>query len=69
VSVYVWNILVTHEHSQWVERLAYFFAVVAGVSLAQAAYALTIIATMLSIVLAGFKLHDRIRYGPGGGRE
>jgi hypothetical protein len=39
------------------------------VSLAQAAYALTIIATMLSIVLAGFKLHDRIRYGPGGGRE
>lgn len=58
-----------HEHSQWAERFAYVFAGVAAVSLSQAAYALTIIATFLSIVLAAFKLHDRIKYGPARGRE
>jgi hypothetical protein len=60
---------VTHEHSQWAERLAYLFAGVAAVSLSQAAYALTIVATLLSIILAGFKLHDRLKYGPQRGRE
>jgi hypothetical protein len=58
-----------HEHSQWVERFAYVFAGVAAVSLSQAAYALTILATLLSIILAAFKLHDRLRYGPVRGRE
>jgi Na+/H+ antiporter NhaB len=53
-----------HDHIQWVERLAYIFAGVAAVSLSQAAYALTIIATLLSIALAVYKLHDRILYGP-----
>lgn len=53
-----------HEHSQWVERFAYVFAGVAAVSLSQAAYALTILATLLSIILAGVKLHDRFKYGP-----
>jgi hypothetical protein len=59
----------TSDHAQWTERLAYLFAGVAAVSLAQAAYALTIIATLLSIILAGFKLHDRIKFGPVRGRE
>jgi hypothetical protein len=54
----------SHEHAQWAERFAYLFAGVAAVSLSQAAYALTILATLLSIILAAFKLHDRIRYGP-----
>lgn len=54
----------THDHIQWAERFAYLFAGVAAVSLSQAAYALTICATLLSIILAGFKLHDRLRYGP-----
>ena len=54
----------THENSHWAERLAYLFAGVAAVSLSQAAYVLTITATLLSIILAGFKLHDRIKYGP-----
>lgn len=58
-----------HDHAQWAERFAYLFAGVAAVSLSQAAYALTIIATVLSIILAGFKLHDRIKYGPAGARE
>jgi hypothetical protein len=53
-----------HDHIQWAERLAYLFAGVAAVSLSQAAYALTILATLLSIILAAFKLHDRIYYGP-----
>jgi hypothetical protein len=54
----------TSDHSHWAERLAYLFGGVALISLSQAAYALTILATLLSIVLAGFKLHDRIKYGP-----
>ena len=53
-----------HEHGQWVERAAYLFAGVAAVSLSQAAYALTIVATLMSIILAFIKLHDRFRYGP-----
>jgi methyl coenzyme M reductase subunit D len=60
---------VSHDHAQWAERFAYLFAGVAAVSISQAAYALTIVATLLSIMLAGFKLHDRIRYGPARGRE
>lgn len=54
------------DHGHWAERLAYLFGGVAVISLSQAAYALTIIATVLSIILASFKLHDRIRYGPVG---
>ena len=53
-----------HEQGLWAERFAYVFAGVAAVSLSQAAYALTIIATFLSIILAVFKLHDRVKYGP-----
>jgi hypothetical protein len=49
--------------------MAYLFAAVAAISLAQAAYILTIAATVISIILGGFKLHDRIKYGPARGRE
>jgi hypothetical protein len=48
---------------QWAERGAYLFAGVAVVSLQQAAFVLTIVATTLSIILAAIKLHDRLRYG------
>jgi hypothetical protein len=57
---------VIHEHSQWVERLAYLFAGVAAVSLSQAALLVTIAAGALSAVLAGIRIHDRIKYGRGG---
>lgn len=59
-----------HEHAaSWAERFAYLFVGVAAVSLSQAAYAMTILATALSVVLAIFKLHDRVKYGPARGRE
>lgn len=51
------------------ERAAYVFAGVAAISLSQAAFTLTIIATLLSIVLAALKIHDRVRYGPSGRGE
>ena len=50
--------------SAWSERGAYLFAGVAVVSLSQTAFVLTIVATIISIILGGVKLHDRIRYGP-----
>jgi hypothetical protein len=53
-----------HDHSQLTERLAYLFGGVALISLSQAAFVLTIIATLLTIVLAVFRLHDRLKYGP-----
>lgn len=52
-----------HAH-QWAERGAYLFAGVAVVSLQQAAFALTIVSTLIAIVLGCIKLHDRIKYGP-----
>lgn len=56
-----------HDHNQWVERLAYVFAGIAAVSLAQAALAVTIVAGLLSIVLGAFRLHDRLKHGPSKG--
>lgn len=53
----------THLHD-WAERGAYLFAGVAVVSLQQAAFALTIVSTLLAIVLGAIKLHDRLKYGP-----
>lgn len=47
----------------WAERGAYLFAGVAVVSLQQAAFAVTIIAGLISAVLGLIKLHDRVRYG------
>lgn len=48
---------------QWAERGAYIFAGVAVVSLQQAAFAVTIVAGIISATLGLIKLHDRIRYG------
>lgn len=48
---------------QWAERGAYLFAGVAVVSLQQAAFAVTIIAGLISAALGLIKLHDRLRYG------
>ena len=55
---------VSENVSHWAERGAYLFAGVAVVSLSQTAFVLTIVATIISIILGGIKLHDRIRYGP-----
>lgn len=49
----------------WFDRLVFLCAGIAVISLSQAAYALTIIATLISIVLGGIKIHDRIKYGRG----
>jgi hypothetical protein len=53
---------VNDAHS-WAERGAYLFAGVAVVSLQQAAFAMTIVAGLISAILGAIKLHDRIRYG------
>jgi hypothetical protein len=47
----------------WAERGAYIFAGVAVVSLQQAAFAVTIIAGLISAILGAIKLHDRLKYG------
>ena len=49
-----------------VDLLTFLCAAVAAVSLAQAALVLTIVSTVIAIVLGGFRLHDRIRYGHRG---
>jgi hypothetical protein len=56
-----------HEHSQWIERLAYLFAGVAAVSLSQAALLVTLLAGLASLILASIRIHDRLKYGRGGG--
>lgn len=53
------------EIHSWAERGAYLFAGVAVVSLQQAAFAVTIIAGLISAALGLIKLHDRIKYGKG----
>lgn len=50
---------------QWLDMLAYLFAGVAVVSLANAALVVTILAGAASFVLAAIRIHDRLRYGRG----
>lgn len=57
----------SHDVHSWAERGAYLFAGVAVVSLQQAAFAVTIIAGLISAVLGAIKLHDRLRYGKPSG--
>jgi hypothetical protein len=45
---------------------AWGFAIVAGISLAQAAIFATLLAALASFVLAAIRIHDRIKYGPCG---
>jgi hypothetical protein len=64
---------VTHhflnEHRGLTDLATFLCAGVAVVSLSQAALVLTCISTLIAIALGGFRLHDRIRYGPGGKAE
>jgi hypothetical protein len=54
-----------HQFSDRAELGAYLFAGVAVVSLSQAALWATLISALIAIALGLFKLHDRIKYGPG----
>jgi uncharacterized protein involved in cysteine biosynthesis len=52
--------------NRWLDWLAILFAGVSAVSLIQGvAVVVTIIAGLVSIVIGGFRIHDRIRYGRG----
>jgi hypothetical protein len=44
-------------------------AVVAGVSLANAAFVATILAALVSIILGGIRIFDRLKYGHSEGDE
>lgn len=59
----------TSGHRHLLDWLTWLFAGVALVSLSQLAFALTCIATGLSIILGCVRIHDRIRYGPLRERE
>jgi hypothetical protein len=48
----------------WIDLGAWGFAIVAGISLAQAALIATILAGLASFVLALIRVYDRIKYGP-----
>jgi hypothetical protein len=54
------------EHKGIADALTYLCAGVAVVSLTQAALLVTITAGLISIILGGIRLHDRLKYGPGG---
>jgi hypothetical protein len=53
-------------HHQVLEAGTIAGFVVAGVSLAHAAIAITIISGLVSIVLGAVRLYDRFAYGPAG---
>ena len=55
-----------HHFSEGADRWAYTFAGIAAFSFWQGfALAVTILAGLASLILAGIKIHDRWRYGPG----
>lgn len=45
--------------------LTYLSAGVAVVSLTQAALFASLVAALVSIILGGIRIHDRLKYGPG----
>lgn len=47
----------------WLDVGVFTGAIVAGISLANAALVVTIIAGMLSILLGAIRLYDRVKYG------
>jgi len=58
-----------HDHSHWVDRAAYLFAGVSGIFFALSfwqavALGVAILSGLVSLILGGIRLHDRIRYGP-----
>lgn len=58
----------TSDHRHILDAGTWITAAVAVVSLSQLAFALTIIATLLSIALGIIRVHDRFKYGPRGYR-
>lgn len=57
-----------NDHKHLLDWLIWASAGLAAVSLAQAAFALTITATIVSIILGCIRIHDRLKYGPRGYR-
>lgn len=59
-----------HDWSEGTKRVAEFAAFlcagVSAVSLSQAAVVISILAGLVSIVLGGIRIHDRLKYGKGG---
>jgi uncharacterized membrane protein (DUF485 family) len=49
----------------WLDAAVVGGFVVAGISLAQAALVVTLIAGMISIALGMIRIHDRLKYGRG----
>jgi hypothetical protein len=64
---------VTHhflnEHRGLTDLATFLCAGVAVVSLSQAALVVSIIAGLVSIILGGIRVHDRMKYGHGGKAE
>lgn len=53
--------------NRWLDWIAILFAGVSAVSLIQGvAVVVTIVAGLVSIILGGFRIHDRLRYGRNG---
>lgn len=53
----------SNQAKHWLDVAAITGAIVAGVSLANAALVVTIIAGIISISLGLIRLHDRLKYG------
>jgi hypothetical protein len=56
----------SEQAKHWVDAGAFAGAVIAGVSLANAALVVTIIAGLISIMLGLIRVHDRLKYGRKG---
>jgi tetrahydromethanopterin S-methyltransferase subunit B len=57
--------MTAHDLASGAERGAYMFAGVAAFSFWQGfALGVTILAGLASLLLAAFRIHDRIKYGP-----
>ena len=52
-----------------VDSAAVLCAGVAVISLQQAAWVATILACAMTLILGTIRVYDRVRYGPGRGRE
>ena len=59
----------TDQAKRLMDLVSFALAGVAAVSLTQTALIISIIAGLASIILAGFRVHDRLKYGPMRGRE
>lgn len=55
-----------NDHRGLTDLFTFLCAGIAVVSLTQAALVVSIMAGLISVVLGGIRLHDRVKYGPGG---